>query len=167
MDRRELLGGTHIQFERNNPINKFAFVLVVLLGVILVGAVATHHAEEQPSAAEASKMLKVVVHVNFADGEQQMGGLKNMANILKAVDTATIEVVCHGQGIALVVDGQSKHADVVAKLIAQGVRFMACENTLREKSIPREKLLSEVGTVPSGAVEVIRKQHEGYGYFKP
>ena len=148
-------------------MNKFAFVLIVLLGVILVGAVATYHAEEQPSAVEASKMLKVVVHVNFADAERQKGGLKNMANILKAVDTATIEVVCHGQGIALLVDGQSEHADFVAKLIAQGVHFVACENTLREKSIPREKLLPDVGTVPSGAVEVIRKQQEGYGYFKP
>lgn len=49
----------------------------------------------------------------------------------------------------------------------EGVRFAACENTLRDKSIPKENLLPGIATVPSGAVEVIRKQHEGYGYFKP
>ena len=47
------------------------------------------------------------------------------------------------------------------------VRLAACENTMRDKSIPKENLLLGVTTVSSGAVEVIRKQQEGYGYFKP
>ena len=55
----------------------------------------------------------------------------------------------------------------MARLTKDGVRFTACENTLRDKSIPKEKLLPNVTTVPSGAIEVIRKQQEGFGYFKP
>ncbi len=112
-------------------------------------------------------MLKAVVHINFADGERQKHGLKNVANILKEVKGAEIEVVCHGGGIGLLVKDKSEHTDEVARLIKEGVRFAACENTLRDKSIPKENLLPGIATVPSGAVEVIRKQHEGYGYFKP
>ena len=76
-------------------------------------------------------------------------------------------VVCHGAGIDLLVKEKSQHADEVERLIKEKVRFAACENTLRDKSIPKENLLPGVTTVPSGAVEVIRKQQEGYGYFKP
>lgn len=123
---------------------------------------------DQPKASEGGKpMLKAVVHVNFADAERQKAGLKNVANILKEVKGAEIEVVCHGGGIGLLVRDKSEHADEVARLVKEGVRFAACENTLRDTSIPKERLLPGVTTVPSGAVEVIRKQQEGFGYFKP
>ena len=146
---------------------KFSVALLIIVGVGLAGSLCTPQAADQPSPLENSKMLKVVVHNNFADSEQQKGGLRNISNILKSGEKATIEVVCHGAGIGLVVDGQSKHSDEVANLIKQGVRFVACENTLREKSIAKDKLLPNVETVPAGAVEVIRKQQNGYGYFKP
>ena len=70
-------------------------------------------------------------------------------------------------GISLLVKDKSSHADQVATLIKQGVRFAACENTMKQKQIVLEQLLSGVTTVSSGAVEIIRKQSEGYGYFKP
>ena len=49
----------------------------------------------------------------------------------------------------------------------QRVRFTACENTMKKKSIAKEDLSPGVATVPSGAVEVLGKQQDGYGYFKP
>ena len=76
-------------------------------------------------------------------------------------------MVAHGAGIDLLVASKTEHAGQIAELRGRGVRFVACENTLAEKSIPKGDLLEGVGTVPSGAVEVIRKQHEGYAYFRP
>lgn len=113
--------------------------------------------------------LRVVVHVNFPETGRQGHGLKNIANILREVgdNGATIEVVCHGAGIGLLEKTRTEHADPVAELIKRGVRFVACENTMRQKSIRKEDLLPGVGTVPSGAVEVVRKQRDGYAYFKP
>lgn len=125
--------------------------------------------EPQTSKTKGEKtMLKAVIHVNFADSDRQKHGLKNVSNILKQVKgEAEIVVVCHGAGIDLLVKEKSQHADEVARLVKEGVRFAACENTMRDKSISKENLLMGVTTVPSGAVEVIRKQQEGYGYFKP
>lgn len=124
--------------------------------------------QPKPPSEGAKPMLKAVIHVNFADAERQKHGLKNVTNILKDVKgAAEIVVVCHGGGIGLVVKDQSQHAADVERLRKEGVRFAACENTMRDKSIPKENLLPGVTTVPSGAVEVIRKQQEGYGYFKP
>lgn len=120
-----------------------------------------------PEASPSSSTLKTVVHLNYGDPERQGKALGNIENILKEDSKAVIEVVCHGDGIALVHKKESKHPEQVAELMKQGVRFAGCENTMKKKSIQTEELLAGVSTVPSGAVEVIRKQQEGYSYFRP
>jgi len=112
--------------------------------------------------------LKVVVHINFPETGTQGAGLRSVENLLKEVPEAKIEVVCHAAGIGLAEKARSEHADRVAALIKKGVAFVACENTMRQKSIKRDQLLPGIGTVPSGALEVVRKQHQDdYVYFKP
>jgi uncharacterized protein len=121
--------------------------------------------------AQAEGAVKAVVHVNFAQSTHQAQGLKNVENILKtAADqgiTAEIEVVCHADGIRLVHRVQTELATEVASLTAQGVRFVACQNTMRQRSMTEADLLPNVGMVPSGAFEVVRKQQDGFAYFKP
>lgn len=113
-------------------------------------------------------MFKAVIHVNFSDSERQRHGLKNVANMLQEVkENFEVEVVCHGSGISLLVKDQTEQAAEVERLSKAGVRFAACENTMREKSIARDSLLSGVMTVPAGAVEIVRRQQDGYGYFRP
>ena len=151
-------------------MKRFVILLLAAAGLTAwVGLRSPSGEQPKPPAHGGKPMtLKAVVHVNFADAERQKHGLKNVTNMLKEVNgAAEIEVVCHGGGIGLLVKEKSEHADEVAKLVTAGVRFAACENTLRDKSIPKESLLPGVVTVPSGAVEVVRKQQEGYGYFRP
>jgi uncharacterized protein len=134
----------------------------------LAGGVALLGQENKSSLKGAPKMFKAVIHVNFSESERQKHGLKNVANMLKEVkENFEIEVVCHGSGIGLLVKDQTQHAAEVERLSKAGVRFAACENTMRDKSISKDNLLPGVVTVPSGAVEIIRKQQEGYGYFRP
>lgn len=149
-------------------MSRFVYALVAVGVVVSAGSPVGSRAEDKPSPKEAAKMLKVVVHVNFSDSDRQKHGLKNVSNILKEVKgEAEIVVVCHGAGIELLVKEKSQHADEVGRLLKEKVRFAACENTLREKAISKDKLLPGVTTTPAGAVEVIRKQQEGFGYFKP
>ena len=140
-----------------------------VIGLLVAGV--TCGLSRVPARADAETggdVLKVVVHVNFPEPGRQEAGLKNVANLLKEVPDARIEVVCHGGGIGLVEKARSEHVQAVQALLSQGVRFVACENTMRQKSIRKQDLLPGVGTVPSGAVEVIRKQQkDGYAYFKP
>jgi uncharacterized protein len=122
-------------------------------------------------SAQADAALKVVVHVNFPTVTRTKAGLKNVENMLKAAGDdglkADIEVVCHGEGIRLVEKARTELAAEVAALSDQGVRFIACQNTMRERSLQAGHLLPGVGTVPSGAYEVVRRQQVGYAYFKP
>ena len=112
-------------------------------------------------------MLRAVFHVNFGDAERQEHGLKNIENVLTEAADAQIEVVCHGEGIRLVEKKQTKQAEMIQTLMEKGVRFVACENTMRKKSLAKDDLVVGTLTVPSGAVEVIRKQSEGFAYFRP
>lgn len=144
-------------------------ILCFVVGLLGMAALSMFLASGSSSAApEDKKTLQVVVHVNFPDAQRQGHGLKNVANILKDVhDDAKVEVVCHGAGIGLLLKNKTEHAAQIETLMKKGVKFAACENTLREKSIAKDDLLPGVTPVPSGAVEVIRKQQQGYAYFKP
>ena len=141
-----------------------------ILSALLIGICVAMVAQAEPldkSSQENQPMLKAVFHVNFGDAERQEHGLKNIENILKEAADAQIEVVCHGEGIRLVEKKQTKLADMIQTLMEKGVRFVACENTMRKKSLAKDDLVVGTLTVPSGAVEVIRKQSEGFAYFRP
>jgi intracellular sulfur oxidation DsrE/DsrF family protein len=136
-----------------------------LFGVVMaLGVAPAVRAYDKPEGGP----LKVVVHINFPESGTQGAGLKNVTNILKEDPEAKVEVVCHAAGIGLLEKARTDHAEAVEALITKGVTFVACENTMRQKSIRKEDLLPGVGTVPSGAVEVVRKQQkDGFAYFKP
>ena len=144
-------------------MNSICNVLLVGLGITFAACVGM----AAESKAEKAEMLKAVVHVNFSEAARQEAGLKNIENILKEVADAQIEVVCHGEGLSMLNTKESQHSDLVKSLIKRGVGFVACENTMKKKSVTKSDLIEGSSTVPSGAVEVIRKQSAGYGYFRP
>jgi len=139
-------------------------------GALLLG-LAAMAASRGAGSAQDERPLRVVVHINFAKSTDQKLALSNVENILKAAGDdglkAEVEVVSHAEGIRLVEKARTELADEVAALAARGVRFVACQNTMRQRSIRAEDLLPGVATVPSGAYEIVRRQQDGYSYFKP
>jgi intracellular sulfur oxidation DsrE/DsrF family protein len=77
-----------------------------------------------------------------------------------------IEVVVHGKAIEFLVKEKTYFANDIQMLSMQGVKFNACENTMRKHSITAEMLLKVAGIVPSGVAEVIMKQEQGWSYLK-
>lgn len=161
------------QFERCGRISRRFALGATLAGLAAMAAIASGVAgpHEAQAQAQAPRALRVVVHVNFAQTTHQRAGLANVDNILKAAAddglAAEVEVVCHADGIRLVEKARTELADEVAALAGRGVRFVACRNTMRQRSIAPGDLLPGVGIVPSGAYQVVRRQQEGYSYFKP
>ncbi|MHB0958566.1 MAG: DsrE family protein [Pirellulaceae bacterium] len=140
--------------------------LAALTAALLLAVVAAAGTQEQKQE-EGTVMLKSVVHVNFGDSDRHEHALGNIENILKDAPTAELEVVCHGEGLRLVEKKQTQYAEKVQALLKRGVRFVACENTMKKKAVTVNELVANVTTVPSGAVEVISKQQQGYSYFRP
>lgn len=113
-----------------------------------------------------TKRLKVVFHLTSNDTLAQKAMVKQLHNFLIAAPNAQLEVVCHNNGISFLQTAVTKQAEKIVELKSKGVDFVACENTLRERKIKREELVSECRTVPAGIVEVVMKQDKGWAYIK-
>jgi hypothetical protein len=119
------------------------------------------------SLSASAQSHKVVVQLNTSDTLVWQGALKNISNLQTALGSSTqIELVAHGSGISILVDGKTTQKAKIAELAAMGVLFKACENTIRERKIDRTTILPQVGTVPSGVAEVVLKQEAGWAYLK-
>ena len=119
------------------------------------------------SFAVNAQTHKVVIQLNTSDTLVWQGALKNISNLQTALGSSTqIELVAHGSGISILVDGKTTQKAKIAELAATGVLFKACENTIRERKIDRSAILPQVGTVPSGVAEVVIKQEAGWAYLK-
>lgn len=119
------------------------------------------------SFAANAQSHKVVIQLNTSDTLVWHGALKNISNLQTALGASTqIELVAHGSGISILVDGKTTQKAKIAELAATGVLFKACENTIRERKIDRATILPQVGIVPSGVAEVVLKQEAGWAYLK-
>lgn len=143
--------------------------LAFMLFVITVSVVAQktkQSALKNTSAAKTSNQHKVVIQLTSEDSLVHKSLMKQLNNILTAAPDTKIEVVCHGPGINMLVIDKTTVHDKIQQMKSKGVVFMACENTLKERNIPKEKIISEAGFVPSALVEIITKQEEGWSYIK-
>ena len=119
------------------------------------------------SIVASAQSHKVVVQINTSDTLVWHGALKNISNLQTALGPNTqIELVAHGAGISILVDGKTTQKAKIAELAASGVLFKACENTIRERKIDRATILTQAGTVPSGVAEIVLKQEAGWSYLK-
>lgn len=93
--------------------------------------------------------------------------LNNMTNLKEGVGSegAEIELVAYGPGIAMLkADSPVKHR--VADALKSGVQVNACQNTMNGMKLTPADMLPEIGYVPSGVVEVMKKQQQGWAYIR-
>lgn len=83
-----------------------------------------------------------------------------------ANETTEIEVVVHGKGLGLILKTNEAMRERLQSVSGAGVRFAACENTMRRMSLKMEDLMTFATTVDSGVAEVVRKQEAGWSYIK-
>jgi uncharacterized protein len=109
---------------------------------------------------------KIVIQLTSGDTAAHRSTVKQIHNLLAGAPKSQIEVVCHNHGISFLVSAKTFQAQKIKELSARGVVFAACENTMRDRQIKREELLPEASTVPSGVIEVVKKQRKKWAYLK-
>jgi intracellular sulfur oxidation DsrE/DsrF family protein len=95
-------------------------------------------------------------------------GLMNNLKHLKAGwgDSVIIEIVAHGPGLDFLTKGKTTQQEKIAHFKQMGVIFIACENTMMERKIPKESIITEAVFVRMGIGEIVRKQEQGWSYIK-
>jgi hypothetical protein len=151
----------------------FALIAALLLAVGTGPALAADQAPAaaaKPAAAKkaktAAKKTKVVIQVSNPDPRSWAQALNYTENLQEVMgkDNVEIEVVALGQGIG-VLKLDSPHATRVAEALGRGIRIQACEITMRRQKLARDDMLSDIGYVPAGLGQIIKRQSEGWHYI--
>lgn len=110
---------------------------------------------------------KIVFQVTDGDPARWNLVLNNVGNLRAAIGKdADIEVVAYGPAVTLL-KTDSPIAARISEAVQANVRVVACENTMANMQLTKAEMLRDVGYVPAGVVEVMRKQQQGYAYIRP
>ena len=141
----------------------FFAVLLAMSGFMPSAA----QAEDQKTHVHSAKH-KVVVQVSDDDPKKWALTFNNVANIQKdfGMENVDIEVVAYGPGIGML-KLDSPVATRIRSAVESHVKVVACQNTMHAQHLEKQDMLSDVGYVPAGVIELIKKQEEGYAYLKP
>ena len=122
----------------------------------------TSHGQENQGKPEH----RIIFQLTSSDTNTHKQLVKQLNNILIASPSSKLEVVCHGMGIEFLLNDKSIVKDKVKDLREKGIEFVACEFTMKEKKIEKEKLFPFTETVKAGILEIVKKQELGWSYIK-
>jgi intracellular sulfur oxidation DsrE/DsrF family protein len=57
--------------------------------------------------------------------------------------------------------------DRIADTLHDDIKVVACQVTMKAQNLTDNDMLPHIGYVPSVAVELIKKQQQGYTYIRP
>ncbi len=126
-------------------------------------------AAPMPADAQgASGRQRLVIQVSDADPGKWKLALNNARNVQHDLgkQNVDIEIVAYGPGIGML-KMESDAAPGVIQAMTDGVRVVACENTMRNQKLKREDMQGGIGYVGAGVVEIMQKQREGWAYLRP
>ncbi len=138
-------------------MKKLVLSLLVLIAAIVGNAQNNKH---------SNKVHKIVFQLASDDSLVHKGLMKQLNNVLTAAPNAKIEVVCHGPGIYMLIKDKNTVQDKIQEMKTRGIVFAACENTLKDRNISKDKVIAEAVIVPSALIEIITKQEQGWSYIK-
>ncbi len=141
----------------------------ILMALAIIGALMA------PALAQET-VHRIAFHMDTNDPALMNLTLNNVKNVTSYYEdigeSVEIEVVAYGPGLHMLRADTSPVAARVAAMALEieGLTFVACGNTLRKMSqgAGREiELLEEAVVVPSGVVQLVMRQEQGWAYIRP
>jgi intracellular sulfur oxidation DsrE/DsrF family protein len=141
-------------------MKKLTTILLLLAFAAIGPAAHSQNAANRPTH-------RIVMQLTSNDTLAWKGLMNNLRHLKEGWgDNVTIEVVAHGPGIELLMAAKTTQREAIGRHKAAGIQFFACENTLKEKKIPKEAIISEAGFVPMGIGHIVERQEQGWSYIK-
>ncbi|WP_256808882.1 hypothetical protein [Bradyrhizobium sp. Bra64] len=143
------------------------------LALVLLTCAATPlaFAQQVPLQDKPFAEHRIVLQLSDGDAKKQALVLSVANNLLKAYDPdkVAIEVVAFGPGIALLLSGSERRKQVES-LIAQGVRFDICLNTvdtMERETGKRPEFIPAATPVQVGVGQILFLSENGYTLVRP
>ena len=146
----------------------FRLTMLALFTWALIAPVA---AQQVPLQDKPFAEHKIVLQLSDGDAKKQALVLSVANNLLKAYDPdkVAIEVVAFGPGIDLLLTGSDRRKQVES-LIAQGVRFDICLNTVdtvERETGKRPEVIPAATPVQVGVGQIVFLAENGYTLVRP
>ncbi|UWU76723.1 hypothetical protein N2603_43870 [Bradyrhizobium huanghuaihaiense] len=143
----------------------------MLLALLGWAAMLPASAQQVPPQDKPFAEHKIVLQLSDGDAKKQALVLSVANNLLKAYDPdkVAIEVVAFGPGIDLLLAGSERRKQVES-LIAQGVRFDICLNTvdtLERETGKRPEFIPGATPVQVGVGQILFLAENGYTVVRP
>lgn len=152
--------------EAKRAIGRLALAAALALPVVgaVTGCATQNTVGSNPTTADGR--IPVVFHVTSGDPAYWNQALNNAANFQRAMgaDKVLVEVVVNGPGIRMLL-AESKVEPRVTGALTNGVKFVACEQTMTALKLTKLDMIPGIGYVPGGIVEVVERQREGWSYI--
>ncbi len=149
-------------------LSKFSFRSSIILTIFF--ALSSMMAMSQSNHVKArakNSIHRVVVQMSTSDTAGQRGIINNIRALKETWgDSVQVEMVVHGQGFGFVLKEKSNFPNEIAAMMKQEVKFVLCRNTMKHNHISEDQVLGGVGFVPSGVVELVLKQEQGWSFLK-
>ena len=143
-------------------MNKRLFL--TLLGAITASSLALAQANQ----SKASQPAKLVIQVSDAEPAKWNLALNNARNVQEELGAKNveIEIVAYGPGLAMLKKDAVTSGRVDEATLA-GIKVVACENTMRNLKLTRADIHAAASYAPSGVVQLMQRQAQGWSYIRP
>lgn len=133
---------------------------LILLLVLTIASMGTTWAQDGKTPH------RIVFQLASPDSMVHKMLMRQLNNVRTEAPDAEIEVVCHGLGLDMLLSDRTVVRKGIASLKGKGVQFLACENTMRDRQITKEQVITEAGFVPGAIIHLVTRQEEGWSYIK-
>ncbi len=136
-----------------------------LIAMLALAPLAPRTADAAPAKAAAAKH-RAVIQVNEDDSHKWNTILSNINNVQEQLGRVDITVVVIGPGLGMI-KAEALTANRVQDAMSTGVRFVACQNTMKALNLSKDDMIDGIGYAPAGYVEIMRLQRLGWSYLRP
>ena len=142
--------------------------LFALLGAFIFSTAALAQASPQANTNKASQPAKLVIQVSDAEPAKWNLALNNARNVQEELGAKNveIEIVAYGPGLGMLKKDAVTSGRVDEASLAD-IKVVACENTMRNQKLTRADIHAAASYAPSGVVQLMQRQSQGWSYVRP
>ena len=112
---------------------------------------------------------RVVLQVSDGDVAKWNLALNNAKNVQQeygGADKVSIEIVAYGPGIGMLKSDATTN-NRITEATKSGIQVVACENTMTTQKLTKADMNASISYAPSGVVQLMKRQDEGWAYVRP
>lgn len=114
-----------------------------------------------------NEKVKIVFDVASSDIKVHESAIRHVKGMSESYPESEFEMVVYSGALSMMLQGQSTVKGQIEKLAqSDNVSLKVCALALKRHGLTDGDLISGVGTVPDGIMELVEKQEQGWGYIK-